>query len=63
MFLSSADEYRDIAGTKPVTYIDDLIPDILSDKAMKSDTVHPNAKGYRQMAEVIHEILQKRGAL
>ena len=27
--------------------------DLLSDRALKSDRIHPNAKGYRLMAEVL----------
>lgn len=63
LFLSSADTYKEIADAADVLFIEDLIPDILSDKSLKSDTVHPNADGYRRMAESIYAILKDAGAV
>jgi len=62
LFLSSADVYREIAETTDVLFIEDLIPDILGNRSFKSDTVHPNAEGYRHMAEAIYAILREAGA-
>lgn len=63
LFLSSADVYRKIAESTSVVFIEDLIPDVLGDRELKSDQVHPNSDGYRQMAEGIYKVLQNRGAL
>ncbi len=63
IFLSSTPQYREIADTTDVVFIEDLIPDILSNAALKSDTVHPNKDGYQKMAEQIHAILQDSGAI
>ncbi len=63
LFLSAAPEYLEIAESTGVVYIGDLVPDILSDRDLKADTVHPNADGYRCMAENIHAVLRERGAL
>lgn len=63
LFLSSADIYKDIADATDVLFIEDLIPDILGDKSLKSDTVHPNADGYRRMAEGIYAMLRDAGAV
>lgn len=63
LFLASAEVYKNIAASTGVIFIEDLIPDILSDKALKSDTVHPNKAGYRMMAETIYKMLQDTGAL
>lgn len=62
LFLSSADVYRKIAESTDVFYIDDLIPDVLSQKDLKSDPVHPNAAGYRTIAENINRELTEAGA-
>ncbi len=57
LLLSPADIYEQIAEQTDVVYVADLISDVLSDKRLKSDTVHPNAEGYRVMAETLHELL------
>ena len=63
LFLSSADVYSRIADSTGVVYIEDIIPDVLGDNALKSDSVHPNGDGYRVIAETIYEVLQERGAI
>ena len=62
LFLSSAEVYGDIARTTDVVFIEDLLADILADRDLKSDTVHPNAQGYRRMAEGIYQQLGDAGA-
>ena len=39
------------------------IPDLLEQNKYKSDHVHPNAAGYRKMAEAVHALLVETGAL
>ncbi len=63
LFLSSFEVYERIAADTGVVFIDDLIPEVLGDKSLKSDTVHPNGNGYLHMAETIHAVLQEQGAL
>ncbi len=63
LFLSSSEVYRNIADTMDVIFIEDLILEVLADKSLKSDTVHPNKDGYRVMAETIYSVLQESGAL
>lgn len=63
LFLSAMEGYGDIASDKEILYLPDLIPDLLGDNNLKSDTVHPNKAGYRIMAETIYEALQEAGAL
>ena len=63
LFLSSFDIYKEIAISMDVIFIEDLIPDILSDKSLKSDTVHPNKEGYSLIAEEIYSLLLDTGAI
>jgi lysophospholipase L1-like esterase len=63
IFLSSAKLYSSIAENTDVLFIQNLLPEILSDASMKSDTVHPNEKGYREMALALADTLRDSGAL
>jgi acyl-CoA thioesterase-1 len=63
IFLSSAEIYREIAESTGVVFIEDIIADVLGDKALKSDTVHPNGAGYRRIAEQVYSTLSDAGAI
>ena len=63
LFLSSFEVYEKIAMSTGITFIEDLIPKVLGDNSLKSDAVHPNKFGYRIMAETIHSVLKKSGAI
>lgn len=60
--LSPADFYAEIAKEFRLPYEDSVLGGILRDSSLKSDPVHPNARGYRRMAERIHAWLRKAGA-
>ncbi len=63
LFLSSFEVYKKIADTTDVIFLENLIPEILGNKELKSDTVHPNKDGYRVMAETMYSTLQEAGAI
>ena len=63
IFLSSFDVYKKIANSMNIIFIDDLISDVLGDKSLKSDSIHPNKKGYNVMAEEIYSLLLDKGAI
>jgi len=63
LILSAHDEYEKIAAMTGIPSDLDIIGDVLQFPANKSDAVHPNAKGYRLMAEAVTELLQDHGAL
>ncbi len=63
LFLNDADLYNSIANNTEVTFIPNLIANILSDASMKSDPVHPNNIGYSKMASALAYTLKSSGAL
>ena len=63
IFLSSFDVYKKIADPMNIIFIEDLISDVLGDKSLKSDSIHPNKKGYNVMAEEIYSLLLDKGAI
>jgi lysophospholipase L1-like esterase len=63
LFLSAAPLYGEIAEQARIPYLDNIIPDVLGDASLKADPVHPNAAGYRRIAEAVHQGLRNAGAL
>ncbi len=55
--------YGAIAKEYGLLYEDAIIGEVLTSAGMKSDAVHPNAKGYRVIAERLAEKLKASGAL
>ncbi len=63
IFLSSADEYREIADETDIPIEFSLLAKVLNDNSLKSDAVHPNAKGYQLLATGIFDFLKQQGAI
>ena len=63
IFLSSADVYKEIASSMNTIFMEDLVSNVLSDKLLKSDSIHPNENGYNVMAEEIYSLLLDSGAI
>ena len=63
IFLSSADLYAELAEEFNLPIEDGILAEILSDNSLKSDQIHPNAGGYKMMAEKIYILLQESGAI
>ncbi len=61
--MRAAPIYREVAEELKVPLQTDILPEVLGDSSLKSDTIHPNAKGYRLIGEAVHKLLQKSGAL
>jgi lysophospholipase L1-like esterase len=61
--VSAAAFYAEIAKEFRIPYEGDVLGKILKDSSLKADQVHPNAQGYRLMAERVYELLRKTGAL
>lgn len=63
MFHDTADLYYRVAEDTGVPLEDESIADIIGEPSLKSDAIHPNAEGYRLMAEAIQARLRQAGAL
>jgi acyl-CoA thioesterase I len=59
--LSDAPLYQALAEEEGVVLLEDVISTVLSDNALKADPIHPNAEGYRRMAQDIYLALQASG--
>lgn len=55
--------YAGIAKEHRLAYEEGIIGDVLKDKTLKSDPIHPNARGYRLIAERIADALKQAGAI
>ena len=53
--------YGDLSEAEKVPVVKDVFAGILGSPNLLADQVHPNAAGYRQMADGIHAYLQKIG--
>jgi lysophospholipase L1-like esterase len=63
VFLKPAPLYADLAAELQLPIENEIIADVESDTSLKSDPIHPNAKGYRLIAEEIHQLLRDSGAI
>jgi lysophospholipase L1-like esterase len=57
--LAIPEFYQQLAERYAIPYEDSILLDLLGDRDMKSDAIHPNATGYRLMAEAIYELICK----
>jgi lysophospholipase L1-like esterase len=63
LLVSTPEFYRQIADEFSLSYLENTMREILKKNSLKSDFIHPNAKGYRKIAEGIALFLRKSGAL
>ena len=63
LFGGAADFYEKIADDYDIPLEDKVLKDVLYDNAYKSDPIHPNAQGYRRVAERLADLLRNAGAI
>lgn len=61
--VSPPSMYREIAKELSIPIEEETLSTVLADSSLKSDYIHPNAAGYRRLAESIAAILKKNGAI
>lgn len=61
--VSPPDFYAEIAKEFGIPYEGDVLGKILRDSSLKADQVHPNAQGYKLMAQRVYDLLKKAGAV
>ena len=61
--LSDAGIYSELADEEKVLLVQDVFSEVLSDPSLRADRIHPNAQGYRELADGIATALRKAGLL
>jgi acyl-CoA thioesterase-1 len=62
-FASQPAFYARIANEFALPFARDALSKVLVEPSLKSDFIHPNARGYRLLAEAIADLLRKSGAV
>ncbi|MGH8454155.1 MAG: arylesterase [Nevskiales bacterium] len=55
--------YKELAREFKLPIENEIVADVLHDRDLKSDPIHPNADGYRRMAEALVDLLKNSGAI
>jgi acyl-CoA thioesterase-1 len=63
LFPSANPLYAEIAAEFGLPIETDVLAEVLTDNALKSDPIHPNARGYTRLAERVTELLRRSKAL
>ncbi len=59
LILEPPDFYGQLAKQYAIPYEPEIVSDLLGDRSLKSDTIHPNAAGYRLLAESLASLIEK----
>ena len=63
LLTSAPPFFGEIATEHGIPYEGKIVTSVLYSAELKSDPIHPNAAGYRKMAEALADLLKKSGAL
>lgn len=63
LITSAPEFYAEVAKEFGIPYEGKVVTSVLYAADMKSDPIHPNARGYRRIAEALAEVLRKAGAI
>ncbi|PLX94718.1 MAG: arylesterase [Desulfuromonas sp.] len=51
--------YEEIAESNDIPYAKNVLVDLLGESTLKSDTIHPNTRGYHLLAEAVYDLIKK----
>jgi len=63
LLLSPMPVYETVAEALDVPIESEVLSNVIAAADLKSDSVHPNAEGYRRVASALAELLKREGAL
>ena len=63
LLTSAPKYYEEIAKEFGIPYEDAVVTSVLYKSEFRSDPIHPNAQGYRKIAEALATLLRKAGAV
>jgi acyl-CoA thioesterase I len=63
LVVKTPEFYKEIASEFAIPFDDEMLKKVLTDNELKSDLVHPNAKGYSHIAEELAKLLKRAGAI
>jgi lysophospholipase L1-like esterase len=63
VFTEAPAFYAELAKEMAIPLDADILKTVLTDNSLKSDLVHPNAKGYARIADALAKLLKDSGAL
>lgn len=63
LFSGAPGFYADIAGEFRLPYEGEVFNEVLKNRDLKSDPIHANGKGYREVAERLADLLKQSGAI
>lgn len=63
LFLPDIVQYKLLAEQYNLPLENDIIKEVLKQPNLRSDMIHPNAKGYALIANALYELLDENGAL
>jgi acyl-CoA thioesterase-1 len=61
--LSPPAFYQEMAAEMALPIEENVLTTVLADGSQRSDSIHPNAVGYRRIAEAVAALLKKGGAV